>query len=577
MKASFYALLAAGVSLLAVLLGILPAQADDADVLAIQGNVSRQLFGSGTGVIVGIVDSGVASSHPALSGLDSQGRPRLVAAQDFVGDGDTTANDISSDGHGTAMASAILGNDPVHTGLAPDARYINARVLNASSQFFGDSTVMNGIGYAVAHGANVINLSLNYNPPSNTSGSDGIDLILDWAAEQGVNITVSAGNIPAIRDPTTGEVVLQDSSGQPVPPSSQLVTSPGSAYNVVTVGRTGVPFGDPNAGPITSSTPLNYDQIMSNSGTGPINSPSGTANRDKPDLAAPGTYITLANNNFTPNVPSTYWTAGLNGTSISSALVAGMIAQQIGYGQSHGMNTSPQVIKATMMASADPVYDKVLPSISGPPNLTPAAPWAPRASSTVGGVLVVTAPLDADSGAGQVDGYRLYQQYSAGQHGPGTVNSIGWDYHEIQGVASTMYTISTPQAAGSQVNVALDWQRHVTWQDSNGDGTADSGDAFVAQTLDDLDLKVLVNSNLVAESISTVDNEQLLNFLLPQSGTVSIEVDQLAVAEAPMDENYGLAWNVSAVPEPSAIVLAACGAIFLGRFRRLRRPIAPVS
>ena len=193
---------------------------------------------------------------------------------------------------GTAMASAILGNDPVHTGLAPDARYINARVLNASSQFFGDSTVMNGIGYAVAHGANVINLSLNYNPPSNTSGSDG-------------NITVSAGNIPAIRDPTTGEVVLQDSSGQPVPPSSQLVTSPGSAYNVVTVGRTGVPFGDPNAGPITSSTPLNYDQIMSNSGTGPINSPSGTANRDKPDLAAPGTYITLANNNFTTNTPPT--------------------------------------------------------------------------------------------------------------------------------------------------------------------------------------------------------------------------------------------------------------------------------
>jgi hypothetical protein len=558
MKAVLFALLATGLSLSATLLTIPSAQADDADVLAIQGNVSRQLFGSGTGVIVGIIDSGVNSAHPALTGNDSLGRPRLVAAEDFVGDGDTSANDISSDGHGTAMASAVLSDDATHTGLAPDARYINARVLNANSQFFGDSTVMNGIGYAVAQGANVMNLSLDYNPPSNTTGSDGIDLILDWAAQQGVNITVAAGNIGAVRD-SNGEVELTEPSpGYPV-------RSPGSAYNVVTVGRTGVPFGDPNAGPITSSTPLNYDQVMSNSASGPIDSASGTADRDKPDLVAPGTYITLANNDFVANTPSTYWTSGLNGTSISSALVAGMMAQEIGYGQSHGLNTSPQVIKATMMASADPVSNKVIPSPEGdPPNLTPASPWAPRASSMVGGVLEVTAPLDTDSGAGQVDGARLYQQYSAGQQGPGSVNSIGWDFHEIQGVASTTYTLNTPQSAGSQINVSLDWLRHIQWTDANHDNVADYGDSFIAQTLDDLNLKVLENGNLVAESISAIDNEQLLEFLLPQSGTVSIEVDQLMVAGAPMDEQYGLAWNVEAVPEPAALALALCGAALYG-------------
>ncbi len=139
------------------------------DVLAIQGNISRQLFGSGTGVIIGIVDSGVASTHPALAGNDSQGHPRLVAAQNFVADGDTSAADISTDGHGTAMASAALSSDPQHTGLAPDGRYINARVLDANSSFGGDVSVMNGVGFAVTNGANVLNLSLNYNPPSNTT------------------------------------------------------------------------------------------------------------------------------------------------------------------------------------------------------------------------------------------------------------------------------------------------------------------------------------------------------------------------------------------------------------------------
>src|SRR5262249_22913646 len=151
----------------------------------------------------------------------------------------------------------------------------------------------------------VMNLSLSRNPPSNTDGSDEFDRVLDWAAEQGVNITIAAGNLNATRD-ASGEVVLNESPGR--------VRSPGSAYNVVTVGRTGVPVGDPNSGPINDSTVLTYDQVMSTSAVGPISSPAGANTRDKPDLVAPGTYITVANSEFIQNVASTYWTKGLNGT-----------------------------------------------------------------------------------------------------------------------------------------------------------------------------------------------------------------------------------------------------------------------
>ena len=238
------------------------------------------------------------------------------------------------------------------------------------------------------------------------------------------------------------------------------------------------------------------------------------------------------------------------------------MAQEIGYGQSHGLSTSPMVIKATMMNSADPVFDKVLPSDAGnPPNLTPPSLLAPPCQQR-GRRRFAGRPrrLDTDSGAGQINGARLYQQYSAGQQVQGFVNTIGWDLGSISGVATNTYTINAPQAAGSQINVSLDWLRHVDWTDSNLDHIANGGDLFFAHTLDDLNLSVLINGSLVAESISTTDNEEFLQFVLPQSGTVSIQVDELAVAGAPMAETYGLAWNVTAVPEPPAIVLAACAA-----------------
>jgi len=492
------------------------AAADDSDVLAIHGDVSRSLFGSGTGVVIGFVDSGIDSTHPALAGNDSLGHARLFSAANFV-IGEPTTDDISaSPGHGTPVASAALSSDPVHTGLAPDARYINARVLDSSDEFFGSGqVVMNGIGYAVTQGANILNVSLNFNPPSNTNGNNALDLMLDWAAQQGVNITVAAGNIAAHRDRNTGLVVVEENPPYPV-------QSPGSFYNGLTVGRTGVPPGNP-IGPVGSV--VNYNQVFITSRSGPVSDSGDAPDRNKPDIVAPGTSITLANNTWESG---SLYTPGLNGTSISAPLVAGMMAQQIGYGQAHGLSTNPLVIKATMLNSAVKVLDK------------DGTDWKPRASSpvagvlqltsplsTVAGVLQVTSPLDVDQGTGQVDGARLITQYTAGQQGPGVVGAVGWDLHTISGVAPVDYTISAPQLAGSMVDVTLDWFRHVSRAD-DGNGIVDSLDTFTAAPLSNLDLAVLVGGNPVAKSISTVDNVEYLHFALPQDGMVTIEVDGIS-------------------------------------------------
>lgn len=526
------------------------AAGDDSDVLAIHGDVSRTLFGSGTGVVIGFVDSGIDSTHPALAGNDSLGHVRLFSAANFV-TGEPTTDDISaSPGHGTPVASAAISSDPVHTGLAPDARYINARVLDSSDRFYDNGqVVMNGVGYAVSQGANILNLSLNFNPPSDTSGNHPLDLMLDWAAQQGVNVTVAAGNIAAHRD-NNQFVVLDENPPYPV-------QSPGSFYNGLTVGRSGVPPGNP-IGPVGSV--VNYNQVFITSRSGPVSDSVGTPDRSKPDLVAPGTSITLANNEWESG---SLFTPGLNGTSISAPLVAGMMAQQIGYGQAHGLSTNPLVIKATMLNSAAKVLDK------------DGTDWKPRASSIVAGVLQVTSPLDVDQGTGQIDGARLFAQYTAGQQGPGVVGAIGWDLHTISGAVPVDYTISAPRLAGDIVDVTLDWFRHVSRTD-DGNGIVDSLDTFTTSTLSNLDLAVLVGGSPVAKSISTVDNVEYLHFALPQDGLVTIEVDGVSYADAGNpSELYGLAWNV--VPEPAGLVLAVCGAVLIALSRFNRRALCLAS
>jgi len=489
------------------------ASAQLAGVPAIHGDLSRGLLGDGTGVIIGFVDSGADSLNPVLGGVDSLGRPRLVAQQNFViSEPSNTGSDVF--GHGTWVSSVAVANDPLHSGMAPDARYINARVLDSTNRFAGNATVLNGIGYAISQGANVINLSLNYGADID-SGNDPMDMMLDWAAStRGITFTNSAGNI------STGL-------------GSQFVRGPATAYNGLTVGRTTATF----------------DQVHFDSAIGPT-----PDLRDKPDVVAPGSALIMASNQY--ETSGTIWDpTPRNGTSFAAPHVAGLAAQEIDYGQTHGLSTSPLVVKATIMNSTVKVADK------------DGSGWKPLASSVAGGVFQATSPLDSNQGTGQVDGVRLYQQYSVGQHGPGTIGTIGWDLHTVSGMAPVDYIIGSPQAAGNLLDVTLDWFRNVTRMD-DGDGVIDNLDSFTAAPLSNLNLSVLVDGVAVARSMSAIDNVEYLHFVLPQAGTVTIEVSAASYSDPNNpSELYGLAWNV--VPEPAGVVLAAiAGAFAIAAARR---------
>ncbi len=463
----------------------------DSSVPAIGGDLSRSLLGDGTGVVIGIVDSGVDDSHPTLAGTDSLGNLRLAAEDNFVvEEPSSTGDDVF--GHGTWVASAALGSDGTFTGMATDARFVNARVLDATNDFASGAWVENGVGFAIDQGADILNLSLNFFSPSN-NGNNGVDLMLDWAAaELGVHSTVCAGNI---------------SGGN----GSESVRAPGSALNAITVGR----------------TDGNFDQVHGDS------SIAFTADgRMKPDLVAPGTSLTLANDDW--EGPANDYDFGRNGCSFATPHVAGMMAQQIEAGRERGLNTSPLVVKATMLNSAD----HGILSKSG-------AAWAPADWQDIDGVATTERPLDETAGSGQIDGLALSQQYLAGEQDPGTVDGIGWDLNEIGDGQTLEYLLDAPLEIGSTLSTTLTWFRHVTRLD-DGDGIIDSGDNFFqSETLDGLELAILRDGVKIAESVSERDNLQHLHLTIDQEATYSIQVHGADLQGIDPTESFAVAWFAS--------------------------------
>ena len=148
----------------------------------------------GRGVTVAVLDTGVAYENHGRFRRSPDFHPsHFVHPYDFV-DGDRHPDD--ENGHGTHVAGTIneaTGNTIGVTGLAYGADIMPVRVLDRVGE--GDSvTISDGIRYAVRHGADVINLSFEFDP--STSRRDVPDLLsaLRYARHHGVLVVAASGN-----------------------------------------------------------------------------------------------------------------------------------------------------------------------------------------------------------------------------------------------------------------------------------------------------------------------------------------------------------------------------------------------
>lgn len=142
---------------------------------------------TGQGVVVAVIDTGLDVNHPLIAGRVAPGGYDFVsndADPADVGNGIDDDRDGLVDegvGHGTFVASLVLA-------VAPDARILPLRALDSDNGGTASSVGL-AIGYAVSHGAKVINLSAGVAQELNF-----IKQAVANARQAGVIVVASGGN-----------------------------------------------------------------------------------------------------------------------------------------------------------------------------------------------------------------------------------------------------------------------------------------------------------------------------------------------------------------------------------------------
>lgn len=138
--------------------------------------------GTGRGVSVAIIDSGVEVRHPDVAG-------KIRASYEAREEGTRTvfreSEGIDDVGHGTACAGII-------SGIAPDADLYSIKVLGSAGRGDGQAFLC-GLEFAVKQGYRVINLSLGTTKPQFTAP---LRDLLDRAYQAGSIVVAAANNLP---------------------------------------------------------------------------------------------------------------------------------------------------------------------------------------------------------------------------------------------------------------------------------------------------------------------------------------------------------------------------------------------
>ena len=143
----------------------------------------------GAGITVAVVDTGVDSAHPDLTG-------NLMPGVEVVG---AVASDNVADGHGhgthvSGIIAAVTDNGIGVAGVAPAAIVMPVKAL-ADDGTGWSSDVAEGVIYAVDHGAGVINLSLS------SSGNSVLAQAVEYARSRGVVVVAAGGNARRLGSP----------------------------------------------------------------------------------------------------------------------------------------------------------------------------------------------------------------------------------------------------------------------------------------------------------------------------------------------------------------------------------------
>jgi serine protease AprX len=280
---------------------------------------------TGKGIVVAILDTGVDDEHEFLRG-------KFVAGFDCStpsAANDRETNPDDTDGHGTHVASIIMGTGGsagTYRGVAPDAKLVDVKVLSAAGTNY-DNQIIRGIDWVIANKAkyNITIISMSVaSTVDDRDGTSAISRAANRAVDYGITVVVAAGN-----------------DG----PNAETVCAPALADKVIAVAA----IDDQN------TVGRSDDRIADYSSRGPRKDGA-----QKPDIAAPGSDIIgaeAAKTGQATNAIVRMW-----GTSMAAPHVAGVCALLL----EANPNLSPSEVKRILLDTAE---DK------GPSGWDPSYGW----------------------------------------------------------------------------------------------------------------------------------------------------------------------------------------------------------
>ncbi len=504
---------------------------------------------TGKKIAIGQVEIG----RPGQFGIDKAVSKNRVMSLTQVFYRDTLPRVNAVDSHAQNVASIMISDAKVAKGVAPGARLYSS-AAGTPRRYGQPEECLSAQHVAQQNGGDVraINFSfgesLRHDPRAKPQldGNALLTQCIDWSARVHNVLYVIAGN--------------QGKGGISVPTDN---------YNGINVAFSSriqdlfakVDFanlGDPASGAI-------------------IGQESNVGTRRAIGLVAPGNEIALVNPDGTVNVSS--------GTSFAAPHVTGTVALLQEYGDRQLRSTCKreagcshpwtpdsrraEVSKAVLLNSADKIKDQgdglllgMSRTIVDRNNRTWLESDAARDPKI---------PLNIQMGAGQLNAFRAYQQFSPGQWGPEKpVPAIGWDYRTVElgnknqksgmetnsrvlepasqtsAPAFRDYILEKPLRQSGYVSITLVWNRLVELVDKNQNGEFDLGESFRDRGLNNLDLYLMRAEDTdirrsIASSISDVDSAEHIFSKIPTAGRYKIRVQfKQRVNEA--TQPYALAW-----------------------------------
>ncbi len=425
---------------------------------AVQANWTGGGEDQGTGVRVAVVEYHNVRNSGDLAG-------RVVASHSASGSLAYTGSGTFD--HPTWVAGAIAGRSSTYPGVAPGAVIVSASTGGGGASLTRDRQIIEAADWAASAGggdADIVNASIGQDT---ASGSEEARRYFDSMVQDDGRLAVAA-------------------SGNLVTFGHWDVLSPGTAYNVLTVG------GIDDRG----TAGRNDDRLWYYPGSNGASyrDPSGAAwnshgDFNKPNVSAPAPSVRTANG------------LGASGTSIASPIVAGIAAQIIA--RLPSLSLRPEATRAIIMAAAinrTPMPDGSRNSDHEGTG-TASALWANRLLT------------NGDAGYG---GYRM-GSLTSGQ-------ALNQDISVI---------------AGQKVKVVLTWNSRTT-----GTTISNRTDRLAA----DLDLRIVMPDGSLQGSYTFDNNYEWVEFTATRSGTARIEVRQTRFEGT--SERYGLAWSKWSVGTP---------------------------